>query len=188
MIALYSAGAASRGFTPAGCVVDCNGAQLRAHRRDQVTIVQVTGDIDATNIDRCYDYVNRFIGDAPGLILDLSGVDFLCAMGISVLIALGDNCRTAGTRWVVVVSPCVRRLLQLGNAGGALATSSSVREAAHDIAAQLKRVHRDPDSVMPDGRIRSAAGFLRRITPSALHRSERASEFTRPPEELAAAL
>jgi hypothetical protein len=56
MIAPLSPNAATRGFTPDSCIVDCNGAQIRAHCRDEVTVVQVTGDIDATNIDRFYDY------------------------------------------------------------------------------------------------------------------------------------
>ena len=49
------------------CTVDCNGAQMRAHCRDQVTVVKVTGDIDATNIDRFYDYTRRFVRETPGL-------------------------------------------------------------------------------------------------------------------------
>lgn len=128
MIAPSYARAASRGFSPGSCIVDCNGAQLRAHRRDQSTVVQATGDIDATNVDRFYDYANRFVEEAPGLILDLRGVDFLCAKGISVLIMLGDDCRLAGTRWIIVVSPFVRRLLELGDADGTLPTCSSDAE------------------------------------------------------------
>lgn len=76
--------AATGGFTsgPGSCTVDCNGARMRAHRRDQVTVVRVTGDIDAVNLDRFYYYASRFLGEAPGLILDLSGVEFLCARSI----------------------------------------------------------------------------------------------------------
>lgn len=167
MIAPFTAHAASGGFTPGSCIVDCNGAQLRAHRRDQVTVVQVTGDIDATNIDRFYDYTNRFVGEAPGLILDLSGVYFLCARGVSVLIMLGDDCRAAGTCWAIVASPFVRRLLQLGDAGGTLPTSSSEHQASNSIAAQPRHAHRNPDSLTPNGRIRPTAGSRRRIAPPA---------------------
>src|ERR1700758_1675519 len=112
MIAPFSPNAATRGFTShsGGCIVDCNGTQMRAHRRDQVTVVKVTGDIDAINIDRFYDYTRRFVGEAPGLILDLSGVDFLCARVISVLITLDNYCRAAGKHWAIVGSPFVLRL------------------------------------------------------------------------------
>ena len=136
MIAPLSPNAATRGFTPGSCTVDCNGAQMRAHCRDQVTIVKVTGDIDATNIDRFYDYTHRFVGEAPGLILDLSGLDFLCARGISVLTTLDRACRTAGTHWAIVGSSFVRRLLHIGGPSDALPTASSERQALNTIAAQ----------------------------------------------------
>ncbi|MBI2694247.1 STAS domain-containing protein [Mycobacterium nebraskense] len=136
MIAPISANTASYAFTPNGSVVDCSGAQLRAYCRDQVTVVQVTGDIDATNIGRFYDYANRFVGEAPALILDLSGVDFLCASGVSVLITLDNDCSAAGTRWAIVGSRCVRRLLHLGDPGDTLPTASSERQAFNTIAAQ----------------------------------------------------
>jgi anti-anti-sigma factor len=129
---------ATPGFTShfGNCTVDCNGAQMRAHCRDQVTVVKVTGDIDATNIDRLYDYTRRFVRETPGLILDLSGVDFLCARGISVLNTLDSDCRTAGTHWAIVGSPFVRRLLHIGDPSDALPTASSERQGLNAIDAQ----------------------------------------------------
>jgi anti-anti-sigma factor len=138
MIAPLSPNAATRGFTShsGSCTVDCNGAQMRAHCRDQVTVVKVTGDIDAVNIDRFYDYTRRFVGEAPGLVLDLSGVDFLGARGIPVLITLDNDCRTAGTHWAIVGSPTVRRLLRIGDPSDALPTASSEHQALNTVAAQ----------------------------------------------------
>jgi anti-anti-sigma factor len=129
---------ATPGFTShsGNCNVDCNGAQMRAHCRDQVTVVKVTGDIDATNIDRLYDYTRRFVRETPGLILDLSGVDFLCARDISVLNTLDNDCRTAGTHWAVVGSPFVRRLLDIGDPSDALPTASSERQGLNAIDAK----------------------------------------------------
>ena len=138
MIAPLSPNAATRGFTShsGSCTVDCNGAQMRAHCRDQVTVVKVTGDIDAINIDRFHDYTRRFVGEASCLILDLSGVDFLGARGIPVLITLDNDCRTAGTHWIIVSSPFVRRLLNIGDPSDALPTASSERQALNTVAAQ----------------------------------------------------
>ena len=129
---------ATPGFTShsGNCTVDCNGAQMRAHCRDQVTVVKVTGDIDATNIDRLYDYTRRFVRETPGLILDLSEVDFLCARGISVLNMLDNDCRTAGTHWAIVGSPFVRRLLHIGDPSDALPTASSERQGLNVIDSQ----------------------------------------------------
>ena len=129
---------ATPGFTShsGNCTVDCNGAQMRAHCRDQVMVVKVTGDIDATNIDRLYDYTRRFVRQTPGLILDLSGVDFVCARGISVLYTLDNDCRTAGTHWAIVGSPFVRRLLRIGDPSDALPTASSERQGLNAIDAK----------------------------------------------------
>jgi anti-anti-sigma factor len=140
MTASISPNAPNRGFTShsGGCAVDCNGARMRAHCRDQATVLKVTGEIDATNIDRFSDYTRRFVGEAPGLILDLSEVDFLCAKGISVLITLDGDCRRAGTHWAIVGSPCVRRLLHLGDPGDVLPTASSERKALKILAAQAQ--------------------------------------------------
>jgi anti-anti-sigma factor len=138
MITALFQNVATPGFTShfGNCTVDCNGAQMRAHCRDQVTVVKVTGDIDATNIDRLYDYTRRFVRETPGLILDLSGVDFLCARGISVLNTLDSDCRTAGTHWAIVGSPFVRRLLHIGDPSDALPTASSERQGLNAIDAQ----------------------------------------------------
>lgn len=140
MIALFSPNDDTRGFRPASSIVDCNGAKMRAHCLGQVTVVKVTGDIDATNVDRFYGYIHRFVGEAPRLVVDLSEVDFLCARAISTLVALDNSCRTAGTRWAIVGNSFVRRLLFLGDSSDALPTAVSERQAlkmvaAHDLAA-----------------------------------------------------
>ena len=138
MIAPFSPYAATRCFTSdfGRCNIDCNGAQMRAHRRDQVTVVTVTGDIDAMNLDRFYDYTSRFIREAPDLILDLSEVEFICARGISVLITLDNQCRAVGTHWAIVGGLFVRRFLHIGDPTDALPTATSERQALNTIAAQ----------------------------------------------------
>jgi anti-anti-sigma factor len=145
---------ATRAFTShsGNCTVHCNGAQMRAHCRDQVTVVKVTGDIDATNLDRLYDYTRRFVGETPGFILDLSGVDFLCARGISVLNTLDNDCRTAGTHWAIVGSPFVRRLLRIGDPSDALPAASSESQGLAAVAA-----HRGGESGRIVARVGDAA-------------------------------
>jgi anti-anti-sigma factor len=124
------------GFRPDNSIVHCNGALMRAHCRDQATIVTINGEIDATNVDRFSDYIHRFVERATGLILDLSGVDFLCARGLSVLVALDDDCRITGTRWVIVASPNIRRLLHICDPNDGLPTVVSERQALTAVADQ----------------------------------------------------
>jgi len=78
----------------------------------------------------------RKVRETFGLILDLSGVDFLCARGISVLNTLDNDCRTAGTHWAIVGSPFVRRLLRIGDPSDALPTASSERQGLNAIDAK----------------------------------------------------
>jgi anti-anti-sigma factor len=124
--------AADHGFKAGS--VDCNSALMRARRRDHVIVVRVTGEIDAANLDRFHDYTSRFIGKAPGLILDLRKVDFLCARGISVLLALDQECRAAGTHWAIVGGLFVIRLLRLGDPTDTLFTATSQRQALNAVA------------------------------------------------------
>ncbi|WAC90270.1 STAS domain-containing protein [Mycobacterium sp. Aquia_213] len=136
MIAPLARHADNCGFTPDSSIVHCNGALMRAHCRDQATIVKITGEIDATNIDRFSDYIRRFTEGATGLIVDLSGVEFLCARGISVLVRLNNDCHITGTRWAIVASPAVRRLLHIGVLGDVLPTVNSERQALKAVANQ----------------------------------------------------
>ena len=140
MIAHSSPRAAIRGFTsdPGSSIVHCNGAQMRAHRRDEIIVVKVTGDIDATNIDRFYDYISRFLREAPGLVLDLGDVDFLCARGISVLVRLDTECRSVGTHWAIVCGAFISRLVRLGEPYDTLPIAASEHQALRAIAEQRR--------------------------------------------------
>lgn len=128
----------STGFTShsSSCTVYCNGTRMRAYCRHEVTVVQVTGEVDATNIDRLYEYIHRFVAVAPGLIVDLSEVDFICAKGIFALRALANECRAAKTGLAVVTGAAAARLLRIGDPNGVLLTAASEREALTLIAAR----------------------------------------------------
>jgi anti-anti-sigma factor len=137
MIAPLSRNATNNcGFIPDNSIIHCNGALMRAHCRDQATIVTITGEIDATNVDRFSDYIHRFIEGATGLILDLGGVDFLCARGISVLVTLDDDCRITGTRWAIMASSHLRRLLHICDPSDGLPTVISEHQALKAVADQ----------------------------------------------------
>lgn len=136
MIATFSPHPPSRAFTShaGSCTVYCNGTTMRAYCRNEITVVQISGEVDATNVDRFYDYTHRFACDAPELILNLSEVDFLCARGVFVLHALGNKCRAERRGWVIVTSPAVKRLLRVGDPKQTLPTATSEREALTAIA------------------------------------------------------
>jgi anti-anti-sigma regulatory factor len=80
--------------------------------------------------------LTRFVTETSGLALDLSGVDFLCARGISVLNTLDKECRTSGTYWFIVGSPFVERLSHIGDYSDALPVARSERQGLNAVAAQ----------------------------------------------------
>jgi anti-anti-sigma factor len=107
--------------------------RIRAHCRHQATVVTISGDVDAANSDRVHDFATRFAVVGNSLIVDLSGVDFFSARGISVLIAVDDACRTAEVPWALVPSRIVGRVLQLTSCDSILPTASSVPAALRQL-------------------------------------------------------
>jgi anti-anti-sigma factor len=90
---------------------DCDGVRMRALSRQLATVVTVSGDVDAVNIDRVSQYTRRFVLAEKPFVLDLSGVDSFATQAVPLLYDLDDDCGTAGVEWALIAShPVVRRL------------------------------------------------------------------------------
>ncbi|KZS72743.1 sulfate transporter [Mycobacterium kansasii] len=113
---------------------DCAGAQIRAHCRHLATVLTIRGDIDAVNIDEVSEYLRRFILEDRPVVLDLSGVSYFSAAGISLLQTLDENCHAAGVQWSLVASPAVRQLLGDDRGDAPFPLTGSVHEALRDLA------------------------------------------------------
>jgi anti-anti-sigma factor len=116
--------------TPA---VSDDRVQVRAHCRQQATVVTVSGEVDAANGDRVDEFATRFAVVGSTLILDLSAVDFFSARGISVLTAVDEACRTTKVPWALVPSRIVSRVLQLTACDSTLPMASSVPAALRQL-------------------------------------------------------
>ncbi len=90
--------------------------QVRSPLRDGVALVAASGEIDLSTAGR----LEQFLLDAipsqrvppPGLVLDLSGVEFFGAAGIAVLLRLQDTLeRFGGWLRLCDVAPIVTRVL-----------------------------------------------------------------------------
>jgi anti-anti-sigma factor len=111
-----------------------DGVRMRAQCRHLATVVTISGNVDAANGDRVQGFATRLVLVGNALILDLSGVDFFAARGISVLIAVDDACRTAEVPWALVPSRMVSRLLRLTDCD-TVPTASSVSAALRQVTA-----------------------------------------------------
>lgn len=81
-------------------------ADIHATQREGVIVVTVSGEIDLSNAgDLRSAILEATPNDALGVVLDLSGVDYIDSAGIHLLYRLGDSLRTRGQTLRVVIPP-----------------------------------------------------------------------------------
>jgi anti-anti-sigma factor len=110
-------------------VIDCHPARLRARASDRVTVLAVSGEIDACNADPVGEYIQGFIAPGRDLILDLANLEFLGVAGLNRLFAVSVECATARAGWALVTSHPVRRLLRVADPERTLPAVGSMHEA-----------------------------------------------------------
>lgn len=112
-----------------------HGVRMRAQCRHLATVVTISGEVDLVNGDGVQAFATRFVRVGNALILDLSGVDFFGARGVSVVIAVDDACRIASKPWAMVPSPMVSRVLRLTDCDALVPTANSVAAALRQLTA-----------------------------------------------------
>jgi anti-anti-sigma factor len=125
---------------------DRGGVDMRAHLRHMATILTISGDIDARNIDRVSAYATRLVPVGNALLLDLSGVTFFAAQSISVLVNVGDACDNAESPWALVTSHAVDRVLRISHQDHVLPVASSVPDGMQYFADLARVRHQIPSS------------------------------------------
>jgi anti-anti-sigma factor len=91
-----------------------------------VTIVKISGDVDVNNVEQVTDHAVCSALAGNLLLLDMTGVDFFGAPGLSMLVTIEDISCSSGLPWALVTSPAVERVLYLSGQAGALPIASSV--------------------------------------------------------------
>ncbi|CAN3126789.1 STAS domain-containing protein [Mycobacterium sp. smrl_JER01] len=76
-------------------------------------LVTIHGEIDATNSMALARYIEKRLGAARKLILDLQTVEFFAASGFAALSNINIVCARRGVRWSLLAGPHVRRLLTI---------------------------------------------------------------------------
>ncbi|AQA03617.1 hypothetical protein BVC93_15700 [Mycobacterium sp. MS1601] len=105
-------------------VVEIAGAQVRSQCRQLATVVRVTGDVDATNVDQLIRQVTRSIIREKPFVLDLSEVESFAPIAVALLTAVDEACRRTADEWMLIPSPAVAEMLT-----GDQPTASSVPDA-----------------------------------------------------------
>ncbi|MCV7282915.1 STAS domain-containing protein [Mycolicibacterium flavescens] len=79
-------------------------------------IVEVVGDIDASNTGALCDHVDEFVAPGHRTVLDCSGVEFFALAGMRLLVDVDDRCRQLGLPWALITSEAVERVLTVAGA------------------------------------------------------------------------
>ncbi len=115
-----------------------NGATVINYRRARVwgridaglTMISISGEIDASNIDNVSRQARRLVPAHGALIADLTDTDFIGVDGLRVLFALNFDCACTDRRWAVIVGHAAKRLLRVaGDHGELLPAVGSMTEA-----------------------------------------------------------
>ena len=112
--------------------VDYKGAHVRAHFRHAATVVAISGRVDASNIDRVAECVNRFVLNDKPFVLDLTGVTAFTPQSVRLLFEVDDRCTAAGVDWALVGSDVVMQRLRARNNDVLLPIVGTVAEAEHE--------------------------------------------------------
>jgi anti-anti-sigma factor len=101
-----------------------------------LTTIQITGEIDACNVNDLTANAREAVPEGSTLILDLAGVDFIAVAGLRALLAMNIECARCGTTWALIAGPAVSRLLRIGDPDHTLPVVGSALEAV----LQIRRV------------------------------------------------
>jgi anti-anti-sigma factor len=129
---------------------DCRRARMRAKTDTGLTVMSISGEIDASNADELGHRVSELASDRGALIVDLAEVDFIAIDGLRALFALNIQCARADTIWALIASHAVNRLLRVGDHDKLLPAVGSATEALL-LVRRSSRGHRSLRLVSPPG-------------------------------------
>lgn len=128
-------------FTPQERL-DCHTAQFEiSWPQESTAVVAVHGELDAANGAQFVDFALGNSENTDRLVIDLSGLTFFATAGFTALHTLNVQCVGADTRWALVASPAVNRLLRICDPDSALPVCSDVDDA-------LTAVHNEPPRLL----------------------------------------
>jgi anti-sigma B factor antagonist len=102
-----------------------------------VLVLRVVGEVDLITADRLREQLRNYLcSNYRGLVLDFTGVSFLAACGIGLLLEVADRARAEGIALRLVAhSRLVLRALQVSRADQQIPQTNTVAEAVAQCAA-----------------------------------------------------
>lgn len=107
----------------------CGRAVMRAKTDTGLTVISISGEIDASNGGDVGRHAQQLVTGCGALIVDLAEVDFIALDGLRTLFALNIQCARTGTTWALIASHAVNRLLRVSDRNMLLPAVGSATEA-----------------------------------------------------------
>ncbi|MBV9513719.1 MAG: STAS domain-containing protein, partial [Mycobacteriaceae bacterium] len=85
-------------------VIDCGNALMTAQVYSWLTVVTISGEIDATNAAELAHHMVGVVPDDGAVIVDMADTDFIGVDGLRALFAMNVECVRTDTRWAVIGS------------------------------------------------------------------------------------
>ncbi|OBI48282.1 hypothetical protein A5707_17915 [Mycobacterium kyorinense] len=104
------------------------------HGAARFTVVEVSGEIDASNFNQFRTFVAEPINAHQNFVVDLNSVAFIDLSGVRTLLGIDEHCRRIGLAWLLVPGDAVKHLLRLLDYGRLLPTFGSVDAAVERLA------------------------------------------------------
>ena len=121
--------------------VECHTARFNTHwTPDNVGIIAVGGELDASNATAFADHVAQCASNGDRLVLDLSELEFFGTAGFSALHTINVRCADTTSRWVLVTGDAVARLLRVCDPDGTLPVADSVPAAVKQLDDEPRRL------------------------------------------------
>ena len=101
-----------------------------------VLVLRVVGEVDLATVGGLREQLHNYVpGEHRGVVLDCTGVSFLAACGIGLLVEIADQARAEGMALrLVAQSRLVQRALEITLADQLISRASTVAEAVAQCA------------------------------------------------------
>jgi anti-anti-sigma factor len=109
---------------------------IRAERQDQVSVISITGSVDAMTAGELSAFLTGQLRDGQTrIVIDLTQVDFLSSAGLrAILAALKESRQEGGDLRLAAAQPGVDRVLHLSGFTTILKAYPTVDEAARSFS------------------------------------------------------
>lgn len=117
------------------------GVRFTARWGRSGAVINVRGEVDATNAGQFVTYLHHCAVSSEWLVLDLTELDFMGTAGFSALQAINTQCAKADVHWTLVPGVTVSRLLRVCDPQRGLPTAESVTSALETVPDPRRLLH-----------------------------------------------